>query len=218
MAKLTFTVQRVLDLAKQIEPMDPKTALEQLNIAHCTIATYVKMYPETQLAVSLVANQMMYSLSASVGSIWSATLFTGANSYLALLPTNVDTLYNDVGPDWRQQTQGQPYLYFEEGGQLGIYPPPNQSTAGTYPNVTISYSAVAELTASDSLPSMVNTPYPWIYAMCAAQCVVNGRPEKKPEYDKLQDQAMQSLQTYIFRRTARDRNRFGLNVPMVRGA
>jgi hypothetical protein len=211
-------VQQVFDIVKEYEPINPQSGILLFNQAHLEICSKVKLYPDASFTQTFTSGTGEYALADNVISMWTGTYYAGANSYNPLKQTNVDSLVADYGPDWRAYPASTPYAFYEDGGQIGFFPVPNVTSTGGYPCAVFSYAQAHTLALSDTLPTQINTPYPWVYYICRIQCVKNGHAEKMPQYDAMYKAAQEELATYIYRRTPKDRPRALFNIPFTRGA
>jgi hypothetical protein len=220
---LTRTVRQVIDVATEHEEMDAARALQLFNEAHLYILTQVRLVPDTTLQVGLTQGTQEYALPDNVCKIWDAAYYTSASDWTPLKATNVDSLFEDSGPNWQLQASGQPWGFYERGGMIGFAPVPSVSTVSGYPNVTLFYTPATGLGLDDTLPTNISSIYPWVYRMCELMALGGSGPfgekqAKQARYAALFQDSMHYLREYMYGRVARDRARVSVRVPRIKRA
>ena len=220
---LTRTVRQVIDVASEHEAMDAGRALQLFNEAHLYILTQVRLVADLTTTISLTAGTQEYQLADGIAKVWDASYFTSSSQWNPIRPTNVDSLFEDIGPNWQLQSAGQPWGFYERGGMIGFVPAPAVSTVGGYPSVTLYYTPATNLGLDDTLPTNISSVYPWVYRMSELMALGGNGPfeEKQARRDKyaaLFENAMHFLREYMYGRVARDRARVGVRVPRLRRA
>ena len=214
---ITRTVQTVIEIIQEHEDIANLRALELLNEAHLFMLGRHHLVPDVTINITLTNGVGEYALPDNIISIWDAAYYSDANTHFPLRPTNIDTLYNTYGANWQLISPGQPWGFYERGGNIGLFPPPNATSAGGYPTVTLYCTQSATLGLGDTLPTTINTVYPWVYRVLIKQSPVTA-PEKVAYYEQRFVKAERELTEYIYRRVARDRPRLAMKVPRLRRA
>jgi hypothetical protein len=220
---ITRTVAQVIDLVQGHLPADSGRALQVFNEAHLYILTQVRLVPDVSSTIALISGQQEYSLPDGVAKIWDASYYSSASSYTPLQPTNVDSLFEDLGANWQLSSAGQPWGFYERGGMLGLVPAPNAATAAGFPNVTLFYTPATNLGLQDTLPTNVSSVYPWVYRMCeklalsfSKEVSFADRVTMQVKFHQLFEQEMHYLREYMYGRVARDRVRAAARIPRIR--
>ncbi len=217
---MTYTAQNVIEFIQERETMDPVTAMNLLNEAHLYITGQLHLVPDATIQISLVANQQEYSLPDGVVAIWDATYWSGGvvsppSGNLPLRATNVDTLFEDRGPNWQLQAAGQPWGYYERGGMIGFVPAP---VTGSPACVQLFYTPATVLTQTSTLPTNIPSCFPWVYHVCRRQADFDRDENKRAYWEKAFQQEMHYLREYVYGRVGRDRARVSYRVRPVRRA
>ena len=219
---ITRTVQQVIEIAKEHEDFDPQRALQLFNEAHVRILGECRLIPDTTTTVSLVAGQMEYAIANDVARIWDAIYYDSSNSFYPLKQTDESRLYyQEYGPGWEVVTPSKPTKYYERGGNIGLWPPPASSSTGGYPQVVLYYTQIDGLTLTSTLPSTINTVYPWVYYMCAKQAATSDKPGWENNvlaYEKMFEKSLTDLKRWIYARTPRDKPILRYRTPRIRRA
>ena len=144
---------------------DDTTALKYVQRTHNKIIRLVRIKPDVDVDVLMVANQRYYTLDTTVNRIWSAYYFaTGPTDYRPLRPKALDEL-DDENPIWRLMPASYPIWYDERAGQLLLHPMPDTTASAGYPKVTISVQQTDVLTLDSVLP-VVDEYDAWVYGTC----------------------------------------------------
>jgi hypothetical protein len=217
---MTYTSQNVLELIQEREPMDPVTGMNLLNEAHLYITSQLHLVPDLTTTISLVAGQQEYSLPDGVVTIWDATYWPNGivsppSGNRPLKATNVDTLFEDRGPNWQLQANGEPWGYYERGGMIGFVPAPS---VGSPASVQLFYTPATTLVPTSTLPTNIPSCYPWVYHVCRRQADLERDLTKRQYWEKALQEEMHYLREYIYGRVGRDRPRVSYRVKRVRGA
>jgi len=215
---MTYTAQNVIELVQEREPMDPIMAINLLNEAHLYITSQLHLVPDLTTTIALVSGQQEYSLPDGVVTMWDAAYWPNGISTTGNVPlrqTNVDTLFEDRGPNWQLQPAGQPWGYYERGGMIGFVPAPS---AGSPAVVQIFYTPATTLVPTSTLPTNIPSCYPWVYHVCRRQADLERDLSKRAYWEKVFQEEMHYLREYIMGRTGRDRARVSYRVKRVRRA
>lgn len=215
---MTYTAQMVVELIQELEPVDPIRGMQLLNEAHLYITSQLHLVPDQTVTVSMVAGQQEYTLPDAVVSIWDAAYWSGGvvsggTRHKPLKATNVDTLFEDRGPNWQLEPASTPWCYYERGGMIGFVPAPNNSVD----QAVLYYTPATTLLLSSTLPTNIPSAYAWVYHACGRACVA-ANAAKQPTYQGLFENEMHRLREYVLGRTGRDRARVSFRVPRVRRA
>ncbi len=215
---MTYTVKGIIAKAASMEPMDVRQGLDLFNEANLEISSQVPITVQATSLIPVVQNQALYTMPDNMPSIESVSFFTSANSWVPLRPTNMDELYYDAGPDWQDAPMGTPIYYYDNGPNIGLFPKPSQNAVGSYPGIEVRFNQVDVMGANDTLPSNINTVYPWVYHMCRTQCAVNRHYEAEAFWDLKYKKALDVLQTFVYRRISKNKPQVIRNYRRVRGA
>lgn len=138
--------------------------LQWLNSGMIDIATRSQCLQSTA-SISLVADQLEYSLSSYSYLAIKGVMYTDANSaYIGLKRANP----NDVGrvpESWEDASKRNPTYYYEWGGSLGVFPVKASVTTET---VTIYYAErPATITSTDNVLTPAEYDTALVYYMVA---------------------------------------------------
>lgn len=213
---MAFLVSDVLAEVRENLPAfypdsDPN-ALKIVNKAQVDLMRMVDLYPYTDLVVPIVSGVGEYALS-NVLRINAARYVTSASSSIPLRETSVDRLDTDYR-GWRSyQATGQPYLFYRQAGNLGLYMAPNQTTLGGYPNVTLNVLTRHDFASlSDPLPDHIDKIDAYVLACCVHWCLRNDR-ESLPLYIPAADAAAKDLQSFERRVLVRQKDQIRADIP-----
>jgi hypothetical protein len=212
---VTYTAQRVIELAQELAPMDPIRGLDLLNQAHLYITSQLHLIPDVTELITMVAGQAEYPLPDDVVAVWDAAYWAGGyvaagSNYKPLKQTNVDTLFEDSGPNWQLRPASTPWGYYERGGNIGFVFTPSVASD----QVQIFYTPATTLGITDTLPTNISSPYAWVYHMCYRAAAM---PDKAG-FKQLFEDEIHYLKEYILGRMGRDRARVSYRVRRVRKA
>lgn len=136
--------------------------------------------------------------------VTSATYYTAGDSYTPLLAMNIDKMDYE-NPSWRDQQGGQPYTYYENGPNFGLYLKPSLATGvGGYPKVTIYYTQKNVTGMAVALPAQVLNYDAWVCYMLREFCRKR-HPSDFPKYDQALSMALNDLLNYQQARLVRDK-------------
>lgn len=197
---------------------NPVRTLELINEAHLYIMGRCGLIPLTTVNINLTNGTQEYALADGIINIDDAVYYTSATSHFPLRPTNIDSLYEDYGPNWRENVSaGTPYAFYENGGNIGFVPAPGTTTSAGYPIVTLHVLQYTALALTDSLPSTINTVQPYVLYVARDYAMVK-EPDKMMYYSQAFEASVKNLQDFVWRRTKRDKPRVMHRVNRVRGA
>lgn len=159
---------------------DDTTARSLFTDAHHYLLRRLKMRNAT-VNISLTQGTRQYDLSDAVVRIHEAYYQPSADesTHSRLGATTYDQLVAQPG-NWRDGGKGQPMTYFVTSAtdtdsakaQIGFIPIPNETTAGTYPRVTLHVTQYALLTTTETLPSQVVIDDVYLYEMARRWSIV----------------------------------------------
>ncbi len=216
---MTYTAQQVLAKIRERVKVDPIEGMQLLNEAHVYICSQLHLVPDQTMTISLVAGQQEYSLPDSVITIWDAAYWPNgvqSTGNIPLKATNVDTLFEDRGPNWQLQSAGQPWGYYERGGMIGFVPSPS---IGSPAVAQLFYTPSTTLTLQSNLPTGIPSCFAWVYYACIHQADLDKDPKAAPtDWEAKFQKEMHRLREYTLGRTGRDRARVSFRVKRVRRA
>ena len=172
---MAFTVSRIIQdatdaLAAADITLGPNQyLLDTFNSVNEQLTLDCQLLPTSTLVqIPVVASQAIYTVDPTIKRIWSAywQQSAGSNEFV-LIPTSQDRL-DEEQPGWRdtQYFTAQSGYYYNDGGNVGIYPLPQTSAVGGYPSLNLYVTKIPTLGPEDSLPSNVSRYEAWTYGIC----------------------------------------------------
>lgn len=200
---MAITGQDIIDLVRE-RYADFETSFEarDLQWAHDEIVKNVRILPESNVDVSLVADTTFATYGADVARIWAASYYRAADDKYALRETSEDDL-DAQNPGWRtHDSSGNCDQYFDIGGQIGLYPKPDTTTVAGYPKVVLHCSERESFGLADAIPAHITDPEPWVSLICYRFAQRRARDEAQA-WGRAAASAVQSLSNYVMGVTAR---------------
>lgn len=147
-------------------------ALSNLNLIVRQLCRTIPLY-RTSADVTLTADDPSYTLSDTVGQIDTVFYVTSATQRTQLEYVALDELNQDDS-NFRLRDSGTPSRYYltqtassaPAGAlEIGLDCPPDTTTSGGYPKLTIYYSEIpsADFSGSDSSPQALERPNVLVY-------------------------------------------------------
>ncbi len=158
-------VYRVIE---SFQALNQVQALGLINDIHKELSADLRLYPDVQLDLVLVAGTGEYTLPDDLSRIWAVHYIDSITTLgQPLKAVSVDTLDYEI-PTWRTATTARPYMYYERAGKIGLYPSPSTSSSGGVPTARIYYAPVSlvDLDIGDDLPTSVKSIDAWVYGAC----------------------------------------------------
>lgn len=209
---------------------DDIRGLEYVQEVHNKILRLVRVKPDEDVVIPLVANQRYYTLDTAINRIWNAMLFnTSASDFKPLYPRSVDELDQETRGIWRAIPAGTPIWYDERSGQLMLHPMPDTSASGGYPSVTLSVQKTDALTLESTLP-VVDVYDAWVFGLCkkyaeekdtmfmrSSRAMMRSPfPLQLQKYNALYSQAMNDLIAWSEGKSAREMPNIAPAIPTPR--
>jgi len=215
---VTYTAQQVLAKVEQICACSVVEGMQYLNEAHVYIQSQLHLVPDQTYLFTLTAGTQEYALPDGVIAIWDASYWSGGyvqggTNFKPLKATNVDTLFEDYGPNWDLRPNSQPWCYYERGGNVGFYPNPDTTNA----QVRIVYTPASVLTPTSTLPTNIPSCEAWVWFV-AEKIMARQDFQKAMAFREKFEFEMERLRKYILGRTGRDRSRISFRIKRIRRA
>lgn len=215
---MAYSVQ---DVISQVQPhfaeLTPPKIINILNDVNRDLYQSLRLEPGATQDITLVAGTKTYALNSLITRIWSVMYLTSATDGRALTATSLDQL-DYTYPNNRIAENSTPYAYYEDGGYIGIFPPPDTATAGSgYPKVTIycQKEPTSDMTISSTFPEIVRNIDAWVYAICEQYALQTNDP-RFPIFAEKAARALNTLRTRIYGRVPRDKPNVFLKIPQIR--
>jgi len=148
--------------------------LADLQIIHNELCFDFKLKPSTGTITTLVAGTREYTLPTGTGRVDQVRYHRSAtrSDFKILIPTHVDKL-DELDSRWRGKNNGEPQQFYIQNGKIGLVPPPDTATSGSYPQIQIDISSVETLADATVMPSSVISHQAWVdgvHMRVAARC------------------------------------------------
>lgn len=205
----------VYRVVQSFDRLDETNALTLINDIHREIVNDVRIYPDSQQDISLVAGTKLYNLPADLVRLWSAVYIDGTTQGQPMVPTNVDEL-DYKNPTWRTAPNSRPFFYYERAGQIGFHPTPDTTSSGGVPTVRIYYATVSanDLEIGDTLPDTVKSIDAWVYGACLKHAI-QASDQRISLFATLFSKAMNDALSWNYGRTPRDKPSIRYNSPRI---
>jgi hypothetical protein len=187
-------------------------AIRLLQEADNYVMYHARLYAMTEQDISLVVGQRDYALPSGMIHMTGATYYMAPGSYTPLIATNIDRLQYQ-NPSFRDQSPGQPFQYYENGPNLGLYLAPAIATGmDGYPKVTLYVTTKNVMSAAATMPPQVLNYDAWVTWMLREYCRKR-HPELVASYDASFVVALNDLLNYMQARSVRDKPGLELDIP-----
>lgn len=174
---------------------------------------HARLYAIASVDLTLALNQPEYAIAPGLIHVTSATFYNSAGSWTPLVATNIDYLDN-TNPTWRDQDSGQPFQYYEDGNNIGLWVKPSLATGiGGYPKVTVWYTAKNVTGAAVALPDQPLSYDAWVMWMLEKYCRQR-HPDLVPSYRQQFSDALNDLINYQQARLVRNKPEVEIPIPM----
>jgi len=208
-----MTVQKIISLARRhFDAFDDQEAMTYLQATHNKILRLVRVKPDEDYDLPLIAGTASYALQSTISRIWSATYKTSSSDVRPLYPRSVDELDWQTKGIWRTQPNATPIWYDERAGRLILHPTPDTTTIDGFPIVTLTVQRTDTLTSTSTLPVALDEYDAWIYGLCRKYAAEKSR-DQFPAFEALYRQALNDLVAFSEGKSARQMPNIQANVP-----
>jgi len=137
--------------------------LSCLQQVHNEICFDYKLKPALGTITTLAVGTREYALPASTARVDQVRYRNSATreDFTVLQPTHIDEL-DTLDVRWRARANGKPQQFYIQAGNIGLVPPPDTATSGSYPQIELDVSQYEILTAGTTLPTSVVSHQAWV--------------------------------------------------------
>ena len=189
--------------------------IDLINEVDNEIQPQVKLVPQNTASINLVAGTATYAIGDAVDRIWDVAYISGVGQYLKLIPTSFDYLDYQM-PGWRNVVASVPSMYYYDGGNIGLYPPPGTTTVAGYPIIQLAEQTQnAAYGIGGSLPGAPHTPDAWVFGVCFKWAAMHHRGEAQQWMAAYKDK-IDDLKVYISGRNVRKKPKIHVRTQPIR--